>query len=62
MWLDCDRVICHLHTLDICMVVRGCALLKKASKDAVTVACLGGIWYVSLDRSWVVLEMDWLDP
>ena len=34
VWLACDYVICHLHTLDICMVVRGCALLKKVSKDA----------------------------
>ena len=44
------------------MVVRGCALLKKVSKDAVTVACLGGIWYVSLVRSGAVIVMDWLNP
>ena len=51
VWLACDYVICHLHTSDNWLVVRGCALMEKVSEDAVTVAWLREIWFVSLVRS-----------
>ena len=31
MWLACDLVICHLHTFDIKMVVRGRALCNQVT-------------------------------
>ena len=51
MWLACDYVICHLHTSENWLVVRGCALMKKVLEDAIIIAWLGEIWFVSLVRS-----------